>query len=253
MREGIESEYKDFLSQIFIATPTHICKRYAAKQFSDAICLYTGNARSMVVCNSKADAAPYYAGCRKMQYTRLDVSKSEYNNRIDSIHRRITDSANMLRDYFLKHTMCEWYLSLESDVILIPTTMEKIFKRVSTGNFSQEGSLIKVLHTNCYQYFNDANEFGKTNRITMGCTLIHRSVLDHIKFRYDIQRLNGHYDAFFASDCSSNFIDMFYDPDIHVHHIKNAYGFGGWQELPASEKMTVDAPRDGIGGPYGFL
>ena len=133
------------------------------------------------------------------------------------------------RSIFLENTDKEWYLSLESDVILNKEAVDLIVSNV-------QNKFAFVLHTNCYSGFNNAKERGNTDRLTMGCTLIHRSVLSEIEFRFDESLPQAHYDAFFAHDCISKNIPMVYDPSIVLEHCHDEKGSRGWCEIPKIER-----------------
>ena len=51
----------------------------------------------------------------------------------------------------------------------------------------------------------------------VGCTLIHRSILEKIKFRYDKDR-DGFCDSWFAYDLKSMGIPMFVDTSMYAYH-----------------------------------
>lgn len=51
----------------------------------------------------------------------------------------------------------------------------------------------------------------------MGCMLIHRSILEHFKFRVDLAQ-NAHADSFFASDLFTAGVPVFIDTSIQCRH-----------------------------------
>jgi len=51
----------------------------------------------------------------------------------------------------------------------------------------------------------------------VGCTLIHRSILEQIKFRYDKER-DGFCDSWFAWDLKSKGIPMYVDTSMYAYH-----------------------------------
>lgn len=212
---------------VFIATPTHVCKRYCAAEFCREV---TRNAIEPFACsviiagNSKASCSAYYSTASGIEYRDMEFGP-EYFGKVDSIHRRITDTALYLRERFLL-TDAEWYLSLESDVIL---WTEGFLPRMVGHN-------VPVLHTNCYPGFNMCASYGTTQRITMGCTLIKREVIEKISFRYNPDLLGAHYDALFAHDCNVAGIKMYYDPSIQPIHKEDRLPGRGWMNIPESER-----------------
>lgn len=210
-------------SNIFVATPTHIIKRYCAEEFISAVLQHAPGVEFVVVANSRGNPSPYYRR-KGVRFIHQELDESYYD-RVDSIHKRIVHSVNFLRDLFLNGKW-EYYLSLEADVILNSNTIPAMLDRQCFG---------AVLHTNCYKGFHDLTEFGRVQRITMGCTLIRRPVLESISFRYDPDLLAAHYDALFAHDCNVRGIPMWYDPEIVVEHKSDSQGFRGWHHLPPIE------------------
>jgi hypothetical protein len=224
---------------IFIATPTHFCKNYCQKEFLEAV-LETAvkpyDATIFVLNNSEESSYGTFFlenyNNRNIHYIETNFHKSNreffFGNRL-AIHRRITETAKLSRKIFLDDcNYGDWYLSLESDVILNKDSFDKIIK-----NICEKAALI--LHTNCYCGFNSSKERCFTQSITMGCTLIHRSVLEKINFRHDESLPEAHYDAFFAHDCVSNGIPMIYDPEIHFEHRHEKTG-RGWDKIPSNER-----------------
>jgi len=60
----------------------------------------------------------------------------------------------------------------------------------------------------------------------IGCILIHKSVLEKIKFR-SIEGLNNHPDTYFAEDCAQNKIPIHLDTSILVEHQNSPWGVFG--------------------------
>jgi hypothetical protein len=219
--------------KVFIGTPTHFCKRYCAQEFVQAANLYASSkgAYHVVLCNSRADAAMHYRA-PGVHYGHMPEIAVKWNGKPDSIHNRICCTMNMLRQNFLSagsvdypSPQWEWFLSLEADVILQPDTLERMLAWQKP-----------VLHTNCYDGFHQQKEAGKVDRITLGCTLVHRSVVERFEFRVDPEILGAFHDAFLAHDCNNAGIEMFYDPTIILPHRHDDVGTRGWNGLPSSEK-----------------
>lgn len=223
---------------VFIGTPTHICKRYCAAKFSTSLMENKGEAEVHVISNSlpptagvglpdSSDYPLYYKG---FNLTQLLLPLDFYNQR-DSIHRRLVHTMNLLRSKFL-NSSASIFLSLESDVVLEKYTLDDILRVLN------ENPDVDVLHTNCYQGFNIERRFTLTDRITLGCTAIRQKVLDNINFRYDPNLLAAFHDAFFSYDCKERGFRMYYAPHIKVRHLEKVNGGGrGWNELPRGELM----------------
>lgn len=210
---------------VFIATPTHICKRYCSAEFCKAAienAVDPFGSKFHVYCNSRASAALYY-GDMKIMYRDIEPIEGFYEQP-DSVHKRLVTTVRKLREDFLL-TDCDWYLSLEADVILGPGMLMAMLHHN-----------VDVLHTNCYPGFHTEPEFCETDRITMGCTLVKRHVIEKIPFRYDKGLLAAHYDAFFVNDCRAAGFGVYYDPQIEPDHREDRLPGRGWNNIPASER-----------------
>lgn len=216
-------------SNLFVAVPTHICKRYCAGRFIDVVLSHLPGATVLVAGNSKGSVIPYYRREENKNLTVCDLEFDDgYYNQVDSIHKRIVSTVNFLRDAFFLDSKLQWYLSLESDVLLNFVAVQQLLNVANSG-------VAKVIVTNCYPGFFNEKEPGFVHRLTMGCTLIHRSVIESFPFRYDSTLLKAHYDAFFAHDCIAAGIQMYYDPSIRFEHMHDHTGDRGWKQLPTNE------------------
>ena len=225
---------------VFIGTPTHACKRYCVKQFVDAVRRYAPGAKFVMLCNSRGAAGfdLFFDGTTYLSPGFSEALDDSYFDGADSIHKRITRTCNELRERFLLSD-CDLYLSLESDVILGPDTLPRMVAAISDE--------YPIVYANCYRWpggrgFLDDTRAGPVDRVTMGCTLMRRKVLEAIGYRYDPNLLGAFPDAHFALDCRNKGFKMWYDPTIWCDHLETpaAKGVGsnrrGWAELPESEK-----------------
>ena len=215
------------IPKLFVGTPTHVIKRYAAKAYTHGLVKSTLVACPVsIVCNSKEKMRDEY---KPFEVLHLFLGADYYGNP-QAIHRRILISMHYVREQFL-HSGAEWLLSLEADLILTPEILEQMEHRVNTVPD------LRVLYTNCYRGFiQDIKGLGLTNRITLGCTLLHREVVDRFPFRIEWDNLKAFHDAHLANDCSNAGIPMHYDNDIIVNHVESIGTGRGWGHLPITER-----------------
>lgn len=224
-------------NNMFIATPTHIVKDYCAADFIKAACRYFPTDQIFVLCNSRESMSQFYS-VNRVNYLQVHFDDSYYDN-YGCIQKRIAESMNILRYIFLKYTpKLDWFISLEADVIV---NIRAVHRLCCTLNARPE---INVLHTECYHGFQAElaaqEEVVEVQRMTLGFTAIHRSVLEQIEFRYDPNNLVGFHDAWFAGDCMARGIKIFYDPKCVVEHRDSgAYNGRGWQNLSLRERGIV--------------
>lgn len=223
-------------SDLFIGTPTHAIKAYCAHRFVGAVAAHAPGAEFNVLCNSREGALADYAGKGVLYHhigARLD--ESHFDNP-EAVHRRIVSTCNDLRRRFLESGRGV-YLSLEADVILAADTLPRMFAAISDE--------CPVVYANCYRWptgrpFLEYDTPQRTDRITMGCTLMRREVLSKIEYRYDSKLLGAFPDAHFGHDCNVNGFGMWYDPSIYVEHCEAPAPKDGlprgWGELPKSER-----------------
>jgi hypothetical protein len=217
-------------NNVFIGTPTHICKRYCANQFIQAVDFYAPGAWHLIICNSLGNAEIYYRSKhtsvkREFQHLKLDES---YYHRPDATHRRLTVTMNSLREQFLSSGKF-YYLSLEADVIINEQTLGMLLESIRSSGAD-------IIHSNCYPGFHDYDTFTWVERMTLGCTIVKRSVLDKIAFRYDNSLLRAYPDAFLAEDAVKQGFKIGYDPKIKVEHCNDITGTRGWSTLPFVER-----------------
>ncbi len=212
---------------VLIGTPTHFCKSYCAEKFSVALFAHANGAISFIACNSIVDVEAYYQKSGA-HFIKLNLGE-EFYDKEDSIHRRITHTMNLLREEFLSSGK-KFFLSLEADVLLAEDTIDRLKETMHAHNAD-------VVHANCYTGFNTSIKPSVTKRLTLGCTLIKREVLEAISFRYDPSMLNGFHDAFFAHDCADKNFLMIYDPAAKTIHLHDNANTRGWNSLSLKERI----------------
>ncbi len=225
------------IPNIMVATPTHSAKHYAAAH----LVKYTDRAFPVerrrdgwwvVAANSKEfNWAPFHRVSGIEMVHLRDLPSDHYECK-GAIHRRVVTTMNQMRELFLISSF-QWFLSLESDVLLTVNQVNDMIARVNENR-------IVCLHTNCYVGFNKSPTFTKTTRLTLGCTLIHRSIIEQFEFKYNPDILAAFHDALLITDMTYAGIPAHYDPNVKPVHLcekrdDKGVTLRGWQNLPKSE------------------
>lgn len=219
------------MKKILVGCPTSNYHEYALKEYAEAVKnLIYKNYDILLVDNSKDDSY-----MKKLKEFGLQAVKGPWH---EESRERIVASRNILRQKVIDDKY-DYFLSLEQDVIAPNDFIEKLLqhkKRVVTGiyfnyiNTKKEIELAPVVWSRVNmekeeRYFLKPSELNKgLIKIAMsglGCILIHRSVLEKIKFRYEKQ-YPAFDDIFFGLDCKNNNIGIYADTNIACKHlIKN--------------------------------
>jgi hypothetical protein len=183
---------------VFIATPTNIVKDYAWEAFYAGIKALTYKKKVFWVSdNTKGND---YA--HKLRKLGVNVAKVKPKNKTNIEY--MCESHNMLREMFLK-SEAQFMLHLESDVIPPPDVIERLLihkKNVVAApyfiDFGTDSHLMlidkedksnNVQHTmRIDKGFDFKIMDGKLHKVMnggLGCTLIHRSVMENISFRHE--------------------------------------------------------------------
>lgn len=219
------------MKKILVGCPTSDYHEYALKEYAEAVkSLSYKTYDLLLVDNSKEDS--YF---KKLNSLNLPTVKGPWH---EEAKERIIASRNILRQKVLDESY-DYFLSLEQDVIPPKDIIERFLqhkKRVITGiyfnyiNVKKEIELAPVVWSRVnmekeQRFFLKPSELNKgLRKIAMsglGCMLIHKSVLEKIKFRYEKQ-YPAFDDIFFGLDCKENKINIYADTDMVCKHlIKN--------------------------------
>ena len=225
--------------KVLVGCPTSFHKEYCLKDYTDAVKGLTyKNHDVLLVDNSKDDS--YF---KKLKSLGLPVVKGPWH---EESKERIITSRNILRKKVLDENY-DFFLSLEQDVIPPTDIIERFLqhkKRVVTGIYfnyisTKKGAELapviwsKINMEREERYFIKPSELNRgLKKVAMsglGCILIHKSVLEKIKFRYEKQYPSFD-DIFFGLDCMENKINIYADTNIICKHlIKNRSW--SWRDL----------------------
>ncbi|MFH1649069.1 MAG: hypothetical protein ABIA93_00790 [Candidatus Woesearchaeota archaeon] len=213
--------------KILVGCPTYEGKSYCLDPFSQGVRkLAYPNMDILLVDNSKKDD---YA--RAITAAGLPVTKIPWH---ESAQERIVQSRNLLREKVLEGGY-DFFFSLEQDVIPEPDTIKKLLshqKKVVTGvvvgaqMVDGKPTLVPLVYSQPKGnneedalWYLPSTEINKPQLIqvkaaALGCMLIHRSVLEEIKFRYN----KGFDDMMFSKDCLLHGINMWCDTTVQPKH-----------------------------------
>ena len=217
--------------KILIGCPTSFHKEYCLQEYAEAVKNLTyKNYNILLVDNSEDDSY-----LKKLKSLGLSAIKGSW---FEGAKERIVSSRNLLREKALEGNY-DYLLSLEQDVIPPKNIIERLLqhkKRVVTGiyfnyiNVKKSVELAPVVWSKVNmekeeRYFLRPSELNKgLIKIAMsglGCILIHRSILEEIKFRYE-NKYPAFDDIFFGLDCKENKVNIYADTNLICKHlIKN--------------------------------
>jgi len=224
--------------KVLVGCPTSDYKSYCLKEYADSVKSLTyKNYDILLVDNSKNNEY-----CKELDKYKLHYIKCDYT---ESARQRIVNSRNKLREYALKNNY-DYFLSLEQDVIPPKDIIERMLKwnkKAITGvyfavNFYQgKHRLLPLIwvdfdkKTKKMFYLQDErlwhNELIEISACGIGCILIHKSILQKIKFRYDDNNPEGFDDVWFCKDLREKGIKLYCDTSIKCKHLIKDWSWKG--------------------------
>ncbi|NIO21287.1 MAG: glycosyltransferase [Candidatus Aenigmarchaeota archaeon] len=234
--------------KILVGAPVTDLMEYCFDRFIESIRNLTYPSYDIfLVDNSKEDRF-----FNKVKGMGIPVERIEF---IDDPRVRLVKCRNMIREKVIKGCYDYMYCA-DQDVIPPKTVLEDLLKhqkKVVSGvyyNITPEGKPISVIRVPANEdTFEEDNlvrplteEEMKTPRLVRvglngtGCLLIHRSVLQRIKFRNELNAPIWD-DTTFAMDCIRNKIPMFADIGIKCDHLL--------KEKPWNWKIKAERTDDG--------
>jgi len=215
------------LPKVLVGCPTSQHKEYCLKEYADAVKSLTyKNYDILLVDNSENDDY-----MEKIKKERVQAIKGQYH---EGARDRIVESRNILREKTIEGY--DYLLSLEQDVIPPKDIIEKLIahnKKIITGiyfanNTMPDGSIaliplvykltdektLSMKPLSEEEVFKD--QLMKVVSCGLGCVLIHKNVLEKIKFRYE---LNSFDDRWFCIDAYKLKIPIYADTSIRCKHM----------------------------------
>lgn len=231
--------------KILVGCPTYEGRDYCLNQYIGSVKELTySNYDILLVDNSKTE--DYFNRIRKMN---INVIKGCYK---EGANERIVNSRNVLRDKVLKGGY-DYLLSLEQDVIPPLNVIESLLrhnKEVVSGIYynyfkkpdgkrllqplvykeliEQEKEKLKwykdiqleegPLRRQCTSNEVEGGELIKLKACGLGCVLIHRDVLEKVKFRYELNK-NCFDDMYFCGDAGTAGFEIYADTSVKCKHM----------------------------------
>ena len=221
--------------KVLIACPTWEGKDYILERFAERVKqLDYPNYDILLIDNSKGNK--YY---KRIKALGLPVIRSKW---YEGSRRRIVEARNMIREKVLKEGY-DYYFSLEQDIIPPKNILKELLshkKKIICGWYyiNPEGATRPCLSQEWTMLNNKfmmvvplgvklaSKRLMRCYLGSFGVCLIHRSVLEKIKFKvYD--KFEHHDDSWFFMDCDKLKIPVWCDTDMLVPHFQSDY----WSKL----------------------
>lgn len=224
------------MKKVLIACPTADIKDYCFKEWLNNVMSFTYKKSKIYLCDN-SETRDYYSTMKK-KYSKLGsyfdigrVSPQQYM----SFKLALAKSHDNCRIKALDGGF-DYLLHLESDVFppidVIETLMQSKKKVIGALYHIEVGEKSKLMIQNMEDFGDDLREtynlddadlsfvdgtIKQVHSCGLGCVLIHRSVLEKVPFRCDIDS-SVHPDSFYYSDLDANGIPVFVDTSIYCEH-----------------------------------
>ncbi len=223
------------MPKVLVGCPTSDLKGYALERYAEGVkALDYPNFDVLIVDNSKTKDY-----LEKVKSFGLPVVKGPYN---DSARQRIIDSRNILRQKVLDGDY-EYFFSLEQDVVPSKDVIQRLLshdKKIVTGvyfSYQTNNDVTLLVPLLWKKVKGEEVKFMLEKEVLepklmevgacgLGCILIHRSVLEKVKFRYN-KGDKGFDDMWFCKDASDAGFKIFADTSVKCKHLIKGWSWEG--------------------------
>jgi len=238
--------------KVLVSSPTASVKNYCDKQWIDNCMNFKYLNYDVVLFDNTEDNSLYTNSTNEWFKENYGVSNTKFkminsleihNRKNVPLKERMVISHNDVIDYALKNKY-EYVLHLESDVFPSLDVIERLIqnrKKVCGAlYYRDEGEYRRLM---IQQHFYKApnviisdnfkrqddlcfidGETKKVSHVGLGCVLIHVSVFNKIRFRYD-KNQDVFPDSLFSEDCFRNKIGIYADTSLICRHDNQAWDF----------------------------
>lgn len=215
--------------KILVGCPVSDYHEYCTEEFIQSIkSLSYPNYDVLLLDNSKDER--FFNSIRD----KVPVIRGRY---CPNVYERLIYNRNILRQKVLDEGY-DYFFSLEQDVIPPKNVIERLLKHnknMITGLYflpKRKGDEVKLVATAWVLHPTESNKKAdlkeeivmgnhllKIDLCGLGCVLIHRNVLEKIKFRYDLKEGDGVDDVFFCKDAREAGFEIYADTSIKCKHL----------------------------------
>mgnify|MGYP001606785611 CR=1 FL=1 len=221
--------------KILVGCPTSSYKAYCLGEYAKGLKSLNYNNFDILLVDNSTDLNYLKA----IKQAGLPVIKAPYDERA---RKRIVDSRNILRQTVLENGY-DYFLSLEQDVIPPPDIIQKLL--------SHKKSIVSGLYFT-YHSYNGKSQllepvlWGKSGKddlkvlsekdiskkglievaaCGLGCCLMHKNVLEKIKFRFS-NEFEGFDDVWFCYDAFNSGFKIYADTSMICKHLVSNWSWG---------------------------
>jgi hypothetical protein len=239
--------------RVLVSAPQAVAKKYCFERFIDNVMQFTYPNFDVKLFDNTDDNGMFtsymnnYVEKNHGKNARFEALNTVLMHKLktDSVIERMARSHNDCRDFTLR-LKYDYLLHLETDLfppkdiieLLITQTKPIISALYYVDNGIYRKPMIQRSIKLAPNFLSSKNFLAnedlcfcdgtvkKVAHAGLGCILIHKLVLEKVKFRH-INGLNNHPDTYFAEDCAKERIPIMLDTSIVIEHENSPWGVFG--------------------------